>query len=91
MTLLTVSVGKSHRQYKRSGDSVTLEELMFKILEHSCGNPIDYEEWVACGQDSRKYTGWNQYVIETHCTLWNVVAKKVSGQWIIKEAKPEDC
>lgn len=65
-----------------------LKELMFKILDCSCSNPVDYDEWV---KDQRNYKGWNEFYIETHCIAWRVIAKKIDGQWIIKKATPEDC
>lgn len=67
---------------------MTLEEMMVKILDHSCSNPADYNEWV---KNQRNYTGWNLYRIETHCVEWEITAKNVDGKWIIKEAKAKDC
>ena len=65
-----------------------LNELMFAILDHSCSSPVDYDEWA---KDQRNYKGWSKFYIETHCIAWRVIAKKIDGQWIIKEARPEDC
>jgi len=66
-------------------NAVGLHEMMTRILDGARGNPADYEEWTACGQDSRKYTGWNVYTLEAHCALWRIVAKKAGEQWVIKE------
>lgn len=57
--------------------SVPLEKAMFEILEMACSNPVDDE--------------WNEYMIETHCIMWKIIAKKVDGQWIIKMATGEPC
>lgn len=50
-----------------------MELLLAEILDDACpnGNPGEY------GPE------WNAYWIETHCVGFNIIARKVEGEWKI--------
>jgi hypothetical protein len=57
---------------------MNLETLMATILDN------------ACGADERNADGSNTYLIETHCVLFRVVARKTNGVWEILSFVKED-
>lgn len=62
-------------------ENISLEEMMTKILDHSCCNPVDFGDGKI----------WSKVRIESHCVAWEIIVTVVDNQWVIKEAEAENC
>lgn len=67
---------------------ITLAQVASEILDNCCSNPADAEDWM---ENQSDYKGWNSYFIETHCIVWEVIAKKTPDGWLIKSITGESC